>query len=198
MLYAMMISMVLTFSMLALAKYLPAPYWNILLHIHEAPLAVFLFCSVGMFMRLFSNIPKIKFRGKEIRSNVQPGIKWTMMLALLMSVTAAAYRLTSLKAFVAFSEKSFLLFNPWEHRGNIFVYTLANLSAVIALSNLKQEHLRDRFLAYLTASLSLLSFTPLLMPVFPPYHPLAILSVMVYGLILIFISAKIQSRWNIL
>jgi len=198
MLYAMMISMVLTFSMLAVAKYLPDPYWNILLHLHEAPLAVFLFCSVGMFMRLFATVPTIKFRGKEIKTDAKPGIKWTMMLAFLMSATTAAYRFTSLKAYVAFSEQSFLTFEPWQHRGNIFMLVLASMAAVISIANLKQTQLKEKLLSYLTAVAALISFTPLLLPDFPPYHPFAIMVVVLYGWLLALISAKIQSRWNIL
>lgn len=202
MLFVMFGSIIITFLMLGLATRLPDPYWSILLHLHEAPLAVFLFCSIGMFLHSFNTISgggTIYFRGHEIRQPGLPGLSWKQMIAFLMAASALAYRLSLMRAFVAFHERPLIEFNPWSQRGNVFCITLAVISSVIAIAHLKETKWRDRLMAYATAAAALVSFSPLLMTFkYPAYHPFSVFLVLFLAVVFFLISRFIQRKWGIL
>ena len=197
MLYGMLISLILTFLMLGIAKRLPDPYWTILLHMHESTLALFLFFAIGMVMRSISIVPTLTFRGKRIPNHHGHRWPWPLMLAFLMAVASTTYRYWSWRAYAAFSEASPASFNPWEHRGNVFAMTLALLAATISLTRLQSSSLAERLMAYTSAMVALVSFAPLLMPAgFPAYHPVSMLFVLGVAVLLFVVSRFIQRRWR--
>ncbi len=198
-LYAMIISLILTFSMLGLAKRLPDPYWNLLLHLHEAPLAVFLFCAIGTFLRGFEAPPAIRFRGRNLPNPVRLRTPWTLLISLLMGSAAVTYRFASLKAFVAYRDEVLLAFDPWRHRGNVFALTIAILAATISMAHLRDSSWRRKILAYASALAALVSFSPLLMPLgYGPGHPYAIGLTAILAAVLYLSSNGIQKKWGIL
>jgi hypothetical protein len=199
MVYVMLGSAAITFLLLGLAKRLPDPYWNILLHAQEASLAVFIFCTIAIFMRTFELSPNLSFRGRKLVQTGKPVGHWKPMASLLMGIAALAYRISALKAFVAWNNLAADRFDTWNHRGNVFALTLALISATIAMAHLRDDRLAKRIIAYTAATCSLVSFLPLLDPLgIPAVHPLSFVFVIGMALMLFGLAHLIQKKWGVL
>lgn len=199
MIVVMLGSATLTFLMLGLARSMPDPYWRILLHAQEATLAVFVFCSVALFLRTFEVVPQLTWRGRSLVRRGTPAGHWKPMIALLMGVVALAYRVTALKAFVAWNNVSADDFHTWSHQGNVFSLTFALIAGTIALAHLADPHPIRRVLAYVAAIASLVSLLPLLDPLgVPPTHPLSFGFVLAVAALLYAVARLIRVRWGVL
>ncbi len=198
MLYVMLASLTLTFTMLGLAKRLPDPYWPILLQAQEVTLAVFLFAALAIVFRSFNLPQHITFRGKPLVDSSKR-MPWTLLLSLLLSSSAVTYRFATLKAFIAWHETSLDNFDPWVHPGNLFAITFAAIAATLAFAHLGDKAPRSRLFALAVVLASLASYSPLLMRwQIAPYHPAALLLVAAAALVLFAVSRIIQKRWGIL
>jgi len=203
--YGMLISAVLTFLMLGLAKQLPDPWWMILLNLQEMTLCAFVFFTFGIFLRTFE-ASKVKLRYSRLSANSpkvseddsQKG-RWKLMLAVLFAFAALAYRYSTFKAFAAMSDQPMTAFNPWENRGNVFFITAAFIATTIAASKLKAPSLLEKLLAYSSAVLALVSFAPLLSPFgYSPLHPLSLLMVVSIAALCFGLGNYLKIRWNLL
>ncbi|RJO74318.1 MAG: hypothetical protein C4523_00925 [Myxococcales bacterium] len=195
----MLISAILAFLMLGTAKRVPDPYWNILLHLHESPLAVFTFCVAGSVIRVLVQPRKVMFRGRPVAFGSGMHVAWTLLTALLLAFAAASYRYTSIRGYAAFHDRELFDFNPWLQTGNVFAITAASLAATIAMAHLRDETLLEKGIGYAAALIALASFSPLLLPLgYLPYHlpSLAMVAALANGFYLA--AWFIQRRWGVL
>jgi len=195
----MVISATLTFAMLALAREVGDPYWVWLLHAQEISLCFFMFFASGIFLRTLEKSGGI-IKGPRGRIIVQkPEGRWKIMLAVLFSFTAAAYRYSAFKAFAALHDAEPLSFNPWLSRGNLFSITSATLACLIAMRRLGSNSIVEKSTAYIVASVSLISFAPLASPLgISIIHPLTLLFVSACAAFLYTLSLIIGKRTDFL